>query len=42
MDIINNNNWDDDKTILKYKLEQFAKQILYPKMEKYIRKDNIF
>jgi len=39
MDIINNNYWDDVKTILKYKLEETAKHVLYPKMEKYIRTD---
>ncbi len=26
--------WDDDKTILKYKLEPVGKHVLYPKMEK--------
>ncbi len=25
--------WDDDKTILKYKLEPVGKHVLYPKME---------
>jgi len=31
--------WDDEKTILKYKLEPVGKHVIYPKMEKYIRTD---
>jgi ABC-type uncharacterized transport system fused permease/ATPase subunit len=31
--------WDDEKTILKYKLEPVGKHVLYPKMEKFIRTD---
>jgi GTPase SAR1 family protein len=31
--------WDEEKTILKYKLEPVGKHVLYPKMEKYIRTD---
>ena len=31
--------WDDEKTILKYKLEPVGKHVLYPKMEKHIRTD---
>jgi hypothetical protein len=32
-------HWDDEKTILKYKLEPVGKQVLYPNMEKIIRTD---
>jgi hypothetical protein len=36
---IDDDYWDDDKTILKYKLEPMGKHVLYPKMEKFIRAD---